>query len=249
MSNVEGRGAVQSQFAKQSGMLSKYRSIMVGNGGILALLLCEIINLLFMPLKSRLGESARKLFLNSQLGKVGRFISIGANCTIRNGKRIFIGDSVIIGNDVTLDVKPGMNKLVLGDNSRIGKGTIINCAGGEINIGKRTIIESFCRLGSLKGLKIGHDCTIGINSCIVGAGHSSRELDKPIIAQPITCNGTSFIGDFVTIGERVTVFDGIRIGSHVKIAADSLVNRDIPSNCNGSGTPVIITKKQYVLEK
>lgn len=249
MSGGTNKESIQKQLSHSSGMLAKYRSTMVGDGGNCALLFHEMISFFFMPVQSRFGSWLRKRVVGLLVGQMGRSVRIGANCTIRNGKRIFIGDQIIIGDEVTLDVKPGKNKLVLADHLRVGNRVIFNCAGGEINIGERTTIESYCRLGSLQGLTIGRNCRIGRESCIVGAGHATDDLEKPIIDQPITCKGPNFIGDFVSIGERVTILDGIRIGSHVKIFADSLVNRDIGDGSTVEGIPARIINNKSVTEK
>ncbi len=42
-------------------------------------------------------------------GKMGKSIRIGTGCCIRDDKRMFISDFVQIGNEVSLDVKPGKN--------------------------------------------------------------------------------------------------------------------------------------------
>lgn len=240
MNDEVDRESIQVQLASQSGMLAKYRSSMVGDGGNLDLLFYEVINFLFMPLTLGIGIILRRLALRLQAGEIGRSVKIGANCTIRNSKLMFFRDSVVIEDHVTLDVKPGNNKLILGKNSRIGKRTILNCAGGEINIGEGTVLGKYVRVGSLQNVIIGKFCTLGNNCCIVGAGHSSKDLDKPIIAQPTTCKGANIIGDSVSIGDRVTILNGVRIGANVSIDSDSLVNHDVPDGCTVSGIPARI---------
>jgi hypothetical protein len=51
----------------------------------------------------------RKWRLKILTGKMGKSVRIGTGWCIRNGKRMFIGDFVEIGNEVSLDVKPGKN--------------------------------------------------------------------------------------------------------------------------------------------
>jgi len=240
MSGGTDRQSIQKQLSGHSSVLSKYRSTMVDDGGNFALLLYELVNLLFIPLPSKIGMWLRNLTVGALIGKMGRSVCIGANCTIRNSKKIFIGNHVCIGDKVTLDVKPGKNKLVLGDHSTIGRKTILNCAGGELNVGEKTVIESHCRLGSLKGLKIGRQCQIHRYCCIVGAGHATDDLEQPIVDQSVTCKGPNFVGDSVNIGERVTILDGVRIGSNVCIHADSLVIKDVPDDCEVTGVPAEI---------
>ena len=82
---------------------------------------------------------------------------------------------------------------------------IVDCGGGVIDIGEETNIGSVCRLGVLEGLSVGHHCVIGDRSCISGASHAFSDTETPIIQQPLVCKGHTSIGDFVTIGERVTI--------------------------------------------
>jgi acetyltransferase-like isoleucine patch superfamily enzyme len=250
MAEESNKESIQKQLSHcPTGMLDKYRSTMVGNRGNCALLFHEVIGFFFMPIQSSFGAWLRKRMVRLLVGQLGQSVRIGANCAIRNGKQIFIGDHVSIGDEVTLAVRPGKNKLILGDHLTIGSRVIFNCAGGEINVGEGTTIESYCRLGSLQGLTIGYNCRIGKEGCVVGAGHTADDLEKPIIDQPVNCSGPNFIGDFVSIGERVTILDGVRIGSHVKIHADSMVNRDIPDGCTVTGVPARIINKISVTEE
>ena len=230
-------GALSQQSGRKGGSFAKYRGIVVGDGGYAQLLVYELINLFCIPLKGKAGVFIRRQVLPLVINKVGKRVSIGANCTIRNGRKIFIGDQAVLEDGVTLDVKPGDKNLVLGGGVHIGRRSIFNCNGGVIEIGEATDIGSFCRLGALEGLSIGHHCVMGDKSCISGASHSFSRTDKPIIEQPLTCNGRTIIGDFVTIGERVTILDGIRIGNHVKILSDSLVNKNIGDGMVVSGVP------------
>ncbi|CCX35409.1 Putative acetyltransferase C18B11.09c [Taphrina deformans PYCC 5710] len=54
---------------------------------------------------------------------------------------------------------------------------------------------------------------------------------------------TITIGDDVWLGGNVIVLPGVTIGSGVTVAASSVVNRDVPSNCVVAGTPCRIVRK------
>ncbi len=229
--------ALQQQSEGKGSSFAKYRKFVIGDGGFVQLFLYEFINLLCIPLKGKTGVFIRKLAFPLIVDNVGQRVSIGANCTIRNGKKIFIGDQAVIEDGVTLDVKPAGKKLVIGARVHIGRRSILNCNGGVIDIGEDTDIGSFCRLGALEGLSIGHHSVMGDKSCISGASHSFSSTDMPIIQQPLTCKGRTVIGNFVTIGERVTILDGVNIGNSVTIHPDSLVNNDIGDGMVVSGVP------------
>lgn len=54
--------------------------------------------------------------------------------------------------------------------------------------------------------------------------------------------GRPTIGDDVAIYTGATVYGGIRIGNHVKIAAGAVVFHDVPDNCIVAGNPAVVVK-------
>lgn len=220
--------------------LGKYRTIAVGNQGNFALLVFELINTFILPLPGLIGRWSRSFLLPFACGSFGKSVIIGTDCTIRNPARIRIGDYVVIEDRVCLDAKPSALGLFIGNNVTVGRRTICNSVGETLSIGDGTRIAPFSRLGSKMGLSIGKNCRIGEEVCFSGAGHAYADRDMPIVLQPSTCKGPTTVGDFVTIGDRSTILDGIRIGNNVSIAADSLVNRDIPDNSIVAGVPAEI---------
>jgi galactoside O-acetyltransferase len=237
--------ALEEKLGRDGSAFSKYQRTVVGHNGLAALFLYELINFFILPLPGRTGRWLRQRVSPCIFGRSGDSISMGSNCTIRNGAGIFIGNAAVIEKDVTLDVKPGENRLSnklnntlrVGDGVHIGRRSIFNCNGGNIEIGDNTEIGSFCRLGSLRGLKIGGHCTIGDRCCLAGASHSFARLDAPILQQPLSCKGAITIGDHVTIGEGVTILDGVTIGDGVTILSGSLVNKNIAEDLMVTGVP------------
>lgn len=240
--NQEKEGIVQKKFGEGTNAFERYRRIVVGEASYLHLLAYELINMTFLPVRGTTGHLLRKYSLPLILGHTGAKLKFGSNCTIRNGRKISIGNKTVIDDEVTLDVKPGNKKLIIGNRVRIGKRTIFNCSGGIVEVGEGTEIAHHCRLGSLKGLSIGRFCRIEGNCCLSGASHSFSRTDIPIIDQPLTCKGPTVIGDFVKIGTRVTILDGVKIGNNVTILEDSLVNRDIDEGLVASGVPAKIVQ-------
>lgn len=218
----------------------RYRALSVGQQGNWALFLFEVINTCILPLPGWIGKRLRNLLLPLICGSYGRSVIIGQDCTIRNPARLQIGDCTVIEDRVCLDIKADARNLIIGRNVTIGRRTICNCAGETLGIGDGSRIAPFSRLGSKMGLEIGRNCRIGENVCFSGAGHAYADRELPIVLQAVTCNGPTIVGDFVTIGARSTILDGVKIGNNVFIADDSLVNRDIPDNSVAVGVPAAI---------
>ncbi len=231
---------LQQPSAATGGPLQRYRAMAVGRQGYATLLLYELVVTCILPLPGRTGRWARRLILPWLCRSFGKEVSIGRDCTVRNPGVIEIGDRAEIGDQVCIDAKPEVDGLRIGADVRIGDGTICNCAGAALDIGGGTEIGAACRVGSKLGLTVGRNCRIGQAVCISGAAHAYDRRDLPIVLQPVTCKGPTLIGDEVFIGDRTTILDGVRIGSRVRIAADSLVISDIPAGLSVSGVPVRI---------
>ncbi len=230
-------GSVQQQLTAPGSMLSRYRQTVLENRGWCVLMLYELNEFFVQPLGGSIGHYLRSLILPQLVKKMGPGVRIGANVAMRRPGRISFGSHVVISENVTLNVKDDGESIVLGDNVEVGTETIFSCIGSDLKVGRETLIGRRCRLGSKMGLELGISCRIGNNTYIVGASHAHNRLDTAIIDQEITCKGPSRIGNYVQIGENVTILDGVSIGDNVRVASGSLVNQDIDANMKISGVP------------
>jgi acetyltransferase-like isoleucine patch superfamily enzyme len=238
-------GSVQQQLTAPGSMLSRYRHTVLENSRWSALMFYELNEFFIQPLRGSMGYYLRSLVLPRLVKKMGPGVRIGANVAMRRPGRISLGPYVVINESVTLNVKDNGESIVLGENVEVGMETIFSCIGGNLNVGRGTLIGRRCRLGSKMGLEVGISCRIGNNTYIVGASHAHNRLDTPIIDQAITCKGPSRIGDYVQIGENVTILDGVCIGDNVQVASGSLVNQDIDDNIKVSGVPARRIKEHH----
>ena len=230
-------GSIQKQLARSGSVLQKYRRATVGSKGLMFLVAYELIIAGTGSLPGNLGTRLRSIFYSMLFMQVGKNLIIGRNCSMKRPHLIEIENNVMLGDNVSLDVKRDGLGIRICDDVVVGPGTIFSCPGGRIILGKETKTGRCCRLGSLLGLTVGKGCTIGDYTYIVGAGHKFDSLDRPIIDQPLTCKGPNFIGDNVTIGDEVTVLDGVQIGENVHVASGSLVISDIAAGSRVSGVP------------
>lgn len=98
-------------------------------------------------------------------------------------------------------------------NAEIGGGLVISHVGGVV-LHHRAVIGKNCDLS--------HQVTIGT----AGLGR----------------NGVPRIGDDVSIGAGAVLIGDIEIGDGARIAANSLVNRDVPPGATAMGVPAKIVK-------
>jgi carbonic anhydrase/acetyltransferase-like protein (isoleucine patch superfamily) len=158
--------------------------------------------------------------------RLGRGVRIG-QCRIRCKGRIELGDQVCVHDNAILDAK-----------------------GGEIVLGNRVLVNSYCVLSGVGGLKIGQDTAIAFHTVIVAFNHGIDNLDVPIMYQPLQKIGIS-IGENTWIGANCVILDGVTIGTGAVIAAGSVVSRDVASEDVVGGVParVIKNRRQEVARK
>ena len=142
------------------------------------------------------------------------------------GKIFLFSKHVETGYNVSLwpDVYLSGDKITIGDNVQIGYGTIIHCS-KAVNIGSNTQIAAQCY--------------------IIDANHGTNlgELmqKQPLDSAPIN------IGSDVWIGAQCVILKGVTIGDHAVIAANTVVNKDVPPYAIVAGSPAKIIK--YRTEK
>ena len=90
-------------------------------------------------------------------------------------------------------------------------------------------------------MKIGNDTIFGPGVSIHTENHNFNEVDKPIRLQGATRKGVE-IGEDCWIGSKAIILDGVKIGSHVIVAAGAVVNKDIPDHAIVGGVPAKVIK-------
>lgn len=140
---------------------------------------------------------------------------------------------------------------------------IINHVKGlkHISVGPGTRIRPTVLMRDAERIKIGKNCTINHNNILWAGKKSARivmgnhvmtgpgvqiyafnhgmERQSPMINQAFTEQEVS-IGDDVWIGGGTIILPGVNIGSHVVIAAGSVVTKDLPSDSICRGVPASV---------
>lgn len=104
-----------------------------------------------------------------------------------------------------------------------------------IEIGARTTIGYHNFLFASNRIKIGDDCLIAPFVYIVDSNHQTRR--GQLINQQPNETAPIEIGNGVWIASNVTILKGVKIGDGAVIAANSVVNRDIPAFEIHGGSP------------
>lgn len=106
--------------------------------------------------------------------------------------------------------------------------------GKTISIGEKTFINMNVTMLDGAKITIGNNVLIGPNTQFYCASHDLNYLNRrnwETICDPIT------IEDDVWIGGNVVINQGVTIGARSVIAANSVVNKDVPADSLYGGTP------------
>jgi acetyltransferase-like isoleucine patch superfamily enzyme len=144
---------------------------------------------------------------------------------------IAIGAQTLIGPNVSLSAGlPG------GSLSTDASGVPVVVIGDRCSIGRGTSIAG------LRHIEIGDDVSIGPNVYITDHNHSYDDVTTPIGGQ-WPAQGTVRIGAGSWLGTGVIVLPGSDIGSHVTVAAGSVVRGPVPDRSVVAGAPARVVRQ------
>ncbi len=158
------------------------------------------------------------------LGKIGSRSRI-LNAKLEGHKRIFIGTKVYINSNGWLASIP-----LTGDN---------NC---HLTIGDGTYIGRFCHFYATSKIEIGKKVLIADKVYLSDNMHGYRDINIPVIDQPVEQLNPVIIKDGAWLGENVCVV-GASVGKNSVVGANSVVTKDIPDHCVAAGYPAIIIRR------
>lgn len=115
----------------------------------------------------------------------------------------------------------------------------------RVKIGHNTMINRGCYfLASFYHkdveISIGNHVAIGPEVFFLAAGHDYKQINLPNTAASIT------VGDYVWIGGRSTVLQGVTIGEGAIVAAGSVVTRDVEPYTVVAGIPARMIKLREI---
>jgi acetyltransferase-like isoleucine patch superfamily enzyme len=152
------------------------------------------------------------------------------------GRRVaHLGQRVHIDKSVEFLRFP--KNLSIGDDVIVKEGARICPANAkaQISIGNRTTVGYHTFIFASERITIGDDCLIAPFVYIVDSNHQiardCRINEQPNETAPIT------IGSDVWIASNVTILKGVTVGDGAVIAANSVVNKDVPPYEIHGGSP------------
>ena len=113
---------------------------------------------------------------------------------------------------------------------------------GLLEIGNNVHVNNYSRIVALEKITIGNNVTIAQFVSILDHDHKFELINDKLELDGYTTSPIN-IGNNVWISDKVTILKGVCIGDNVVIAANSVVNKDIPSNSIFGGVPARLLKK------
>lgn len=116
----------------------------------------------------------------------------------------------------------------------------------RIKIGNNVSFGKNCHVGCINEIEIDDNVLFGSNVLIIDHDHGRsfpEDLECPPNERKLYSKGKIHIGKNVWVGEKATILGGVNIGNQCIIGANTVVTKDIPSNCVVCGNPAKIIKR------
>ena len=186
---------------------------------------------------------SRAFCLMRGITDTGSNISISSGALLKGGKKIRIGDSVVIEKAAMLIAHGSDSFIGIGSHTWLCYNCILNTSDGWIKIGSDCTVNSFSVLYGNGGLEIGSFVRIAPHVVIAAMNHVYENPDMPIYKQGIKSEGVK-IEDDVWIGAGAKILDGVTIGKGSVIGAGAVVTKSIPPYSIAVGIPAKVIKKR-----
>jgi acetyltransferase-like isoleucine patch superfamily enzyme len=163
----------------------------------------------------------------SSLRSCGKRVRLEFPIRLEEPHRISIGDDVVI-------------------HPRVWLNPVCQWAGlqyeGEIIIGNRAKISYDVQISSAASVVIEDDVTIASRAVIVDHIHDHAHIDVPIYEAPLSTPAPVRIGNGAFLGVNCFIGPGVQVGEHSVIAANAVVNKDVPSYSIALGNPARVLR-------
>ena len=216
-----------------------YADLVVGEGGLLALLRYELVVGVLGTVPGALGLALRKAFYPSVLGSVGRNVVFGRNVVIRHGGKIHIGSGVIVDDGCVLDAKgDGGSRILIGGGVFVGRNTIVYTkGGGVVELGDDVNVGANCTLYAKNRLSVGAGTLIAAYCHLMSGGQYDYRSATPLHEQDSVSRGPTTIGPGCWLGSKVVVQDNVSVGAGTVIGTGAVVTEDVPAEAVAMGVP------------
>ncbi|HVD28838.1 MAG TPA: acyltransferase [Mycobacteriales bacterium] len=152
---------------------------------------------------------------------------------------------VFLGKGVELYARRGYGRLVLGRWVHIGRGNAIRCHEGTLRIGDKCVFGKDNTVNAYLDIEFGAATIVADWVYVCDFDHNFADVTVPIKDQGIVKTPVR-IGPDVWLGTKVTVLRGVSIGRGCVVAANAVVNKDLPAFSVAVGVPARVVRDRTV---
>lgn len=161
---------------------------------------------------------------------------------LNQNNKIIINTPLNISKNAVVQIKHD-GLILIGKNTEILEGVIIQTYGGFIQIGENCSINPYTVIYGHGNVIIGNNALIAAHCVIIPGNHVFNDLNKPINQQGMNNEGI-IIEDDVWLGAGVKVLDGVTIGKGSIVAAGAVVTKNVLPNTIVGGVPAKFIKNR-----
>jgi len=148
---------------------------------------------------------------------------------------------VFLGRNVTLEARRGYGRLIIGRWVHIGSGNSIRCHEGTLRIGDKCVFGKDNTVNGYLDIEFGAATIVADWVYVCDFDHAFDDVTVPIKDQGIVKSPVR-IGPDVWLGAKVTVLRGVTVGRGCVVAANAVVNRDLPAFSVAVGVPARVVR-------
>jgi acetyltransferase-like isoleucine patch superfamily enzyme len=164
---------------------------------------------------------------------------------LRLGKpQITTRGMVFLGKRLDLHARPWYGRLVLGRWVHLGDGNCLRAHEGTFTVGDKSVFGKDNVVNCYLDIELGPATLLADWVYICDFDHVFSDIHSPIKDQGITKRPVRCKGD-TWFGTKVTVLSGVEIGWGCVIAANAVVNRDIPDWSVAVGVPARVIRNRH----
>lgn len=191
------------------------------------------------PLVVRLRSGGKAEINTSKLNSNVKIASAG-DAYVRIGEGVSFGERVVVSST--------NGTILIGDKCKFDSFIKLRTScGGRIDIGKMCSLQRDCAIVASFNARIilGEDCMVSY-SVFMRAGNSHNMIDLDTLEHfDDNSNRDVILGEHVWVGMRVTLLNGVEIGSGSTVGANSFVcKKKFPNNCCVAGNPARILRER-----
>lgn len=153
---------------------------------------------------------------------------------------------VFLGRGAELYARKGYGRLVVGRWVHLGAGNKLRCHEGNLRIGDKCVFGKDNVVNAYLDIEFGGSTIVADWVYVCDFDHVFADINLPIKDQGIVKSPVR-IGPDCWLGTKVTVLRGVTVGHGSVLAANSVVNRDVPPMSVVGGVPAKVLKSRLDL--